>query len=373
MNPYFDSYARYVDIVTREGEEAGERYLRAAHPNMSADELQRRAAQGFDPVEDAQRRLSAGGGSAVGDFARMAAQGATLGFADELAGLGAAMVPGGRGYREASEASRQRVEDLRLLAPGASALSEIAGGVATGAGAVGAATRAGRLGQVGRAAAARPFVGSAAVGALTGAGEGQGLVGRAMGAATGGALGGVLGGVGSGVGSALTSAVTPARTRAARLINRQMQRGGVGPEQLQQSIASAVPGQTVMDVGGPGVERLARGVQTIGSEPLDEFLISRTQQMPSRVRDLVQEGTGIEFGDSEAFIQSMIASRKAAADPLYEAAYNRAPGVPRLIEYDLIEDVMEFEEFRDAYKQAARIERLEGNRSDLFQFVRSIT
>lgn len=182
-----------------------------------------------------------------------------------------------------------------------------------------------------------------------------------MGAGVGGALGGVLGGVGSMVGSGLTSAVTPVRTRAARLLNRQLQRGGVGPEDLQKSIQAAVPGQTVMDVGGLGVEKLALGVQTIGSEPLDEFLIGRTQQIPSRVRDLVQEGTGIEFGDSESFIQRMIASRKAAAAPLYEEAYNRAPGVPRLIKYDLIEDVMEFPEFREAYSRGVRLGRLERN------------
>src|SRR5690606_32896385 len=111
--------------------------------------------------------------------------------------------------------SRQRVADLRQLAPGASIASEIAGGVAapfmTGAGIARALTRPG-AGVVARAAAAGAggAVGGGAAGALTGAGEADGTLGeRAVGAAIGapiGAAGGfATGGALSALGSALSS------------------------------------------------------------------------------------------------------------------------------------------------------------------------
>src|SRR5690606_4392017 len=101
------------------------------------------------PTLAAQKRLGSRGGSAVGDFARMAAQGATFGFADEMVGLVAG--------DEAKAASRQRVADLRQLVPGASTMADIAGGVAmpfvTGVSTARALTRPG-AGALARAAAA---------------------------------------------------------------------------------------------------------------------------------------------------------------------------------------------------------------------------
>lgn len=110
------------------------------------EELQQLAAGESPERQAALQREAERGNSALSDFLRMAAQGATLGFADELTGLAAGAIPGGQNRQEATEASRQRVEDLRRLNSGASLASEVAGGV-------GAGTAAGGLLRAGLSAA----------------------------------------------------------------------------------------------------------------------------------------------------------------------------------------------------------------------------
>jgi hypothetical protein len=60
---------------------------------------------------------------------RMLFQGATLRFGDEAIGAAAAAVPGGKGYREARDDSRERVEALRNATPGMAAVMEGVGGL----------------------------------------------------------------------------------------------------------------------------------------------------------------------------------------------------------------------------------------------------
>ena len=76
-------------------------------------------------------------GRDVGILGRTAAQGATFGFSDELRGLGAAITPGGKGYKEARDAEREALAQAREDAPILSLLGEVGGGVATGFGAAG--------------------------------------------------------------------------------------------------------------------------------------------------------------------------------------------------------------------------------------------
>ena len=102
------------------------------------------------------------------DFARTAAQGASFGFADEIAGL-----LGGD-----AELSRQRIEDLRTVEPVGTVLGEIAGAVPS----ILAPAVAGV-----RAAGAR---GGAAVGGAAGAAVG---VGEGSGSLTERVVGGVVG------------------------------------------------------------------------------------------------------------------------------------------------------------------------------------
>jgi len=184
-------------------------------PFTSFAELQKAVA-----TEDALLRINERGGSAVGDFGRMAAQGLTFGFADELAGLGA-MLPGGRTPSEAIAKSRQRVEDLRLTSPVVSALSELAGGfLLPGAGITSGLARSGA-----RQAAARGAAAGGAQGLLTGIGEAEGgLRGRARGGAIGATIGTAAGGI-------LTPIIDPLVAGTGSLISRATSRGGRGQGQ----------------------------------------------------------------------------------------------------------------------------------------------
>lgn len=96
-------------------------------------------------------------------FARTVAQGATFGFSDELAGLGAALMPGGRGYTEARDKARENLAQFREERPKTALLAEGIGGVATGILGPAALARGGlmarqglsRLGMASRGRAAR--------------------------------------------------------------------------------------------------------------------------------------------------------------------------------------------------------------------------
>jgi hypothetical protein len=175
--------------------------------------------EGINPIDEAEVKFAET--SPVSDFARSFAQGASFGFADELAGVGAALVPGGRGFDEAVEASRARIENLREVAPGATLLSEIAGGVGVPVGGgIGIAR-----GLIGRgvphvlAGAAGGTGAGLLAGGLVGAGEAEGgplerLPEAGIGAGIGAVAGGLLGGA--------TSAAAPVVGRAARWLGREL-------------------------------------------------------------------------------------------------------------------------------------------------------
>ena len=68
-------------------------------------------------------------------FLRTAAQGATLGFSDELAGVGGLLT--GQGYKSTRDKEREKLAAYAAANPGKAMLAELAGGVLTGGGLVG--------------------------------------------------------------------------------------------------------------------------------------------------------------------------------------------------------------------------------------------
>lgn len=155
------------------------------------------------------------GGGAVGDFGRMALQGFTFGFGDEMIGMFAG--------DEAKERSRQRLSTRRAVDPVAAGAAEIFGGLLVpGIAAAKIAARAPSLLQMG----ARGALIGAAEGALVGAGEadeGSRLTGAGIGAGIGAAGGALLTPV---IGAGGAAARTGGR-RVQGLINRLR---GVNPE-----------------------------------------------------------------------------------------------------------------------------------------------
>jgi hypothetical protein len=213
------------------------------------------------------------------DQLRMAAQGATFGFGDEIAGVVGAAT--GRGYAATRDASRERLAQIRNAKPVAAAVAEGLGGVAVPVGAVvnvarggraalpamKAAVEASRSGQLGRAAAHGALTGGV-VGGLFGIGEAEGglkehAAGAALGGATGAGLGAVTGAVGGAVG----------RRAAQRRVDAAKERAANAPrsDQLAEEFAAAagVPGGRL----APAREAVKRELRRISDEaykPLEE-------------------------------------------------------------------------------------------------------
>lgn len=176
-------------------------------------EFQRVAGKPFEQVarstgRDAERRST-----------RMLLQGATFGFGDELVGLGAALMPGGRGYTEARDASRRSIAEARALAePGESLVTEGIGGLllpAVGAERAGAAVLA-RTGSRALAGAAGGATAGGIGGSLYGAGEADGGPGDRVRGAVRGGVAGAAGGAVIGAGTVMAPVAARAMARSMR-------------------------------------------------------------------------------------------------------------------------------------------------------------
>jgi hypothetical protein len=187
-------------------------YLRTimAQPedSLAPDDLwERKVAEGM-PKEQATAYVSAkhGAPGAPKDnsagFLAQAAQGATLGFSDEIGGAVAGAIEKAKGgefgkgfdrFRAAEKAAR---ESYKADQPAGAAGAELAGAVATPVNALLPGVKAaGNVGAGGLTRTMAALRAGAAGGALAGAGGSEGgLVDRAKGAAVGGVAGGVIGG-----------------------------------------------------------------------------------------------------------------------------------------------------------------------------------
>jgi hypothetical protein len=332
----------------------------------------------------------------MGDLARMATQGATLGFADELAGLGAALVPGGRGYEEARDVSRARVGRLRREYPMQSLAAEMAGGMVLpgmgGARAGGAALRA--TGSRMAAGLAGGVTGGAVGGALTGAGESE--AGRRLeGALTGGLIGGVAGGalgaavpaagrlgryaaekaakvpvLGRPIGSLLKSTEERfAREASAGVIQRAAERAGVTPRELYEQLGTLPAGSVPADVG-PELSSIARAALNEipalrGSRGPMEDLRRRMKQRGTRIisylksaanpdasfdqskrlaEEIVDQVRDEFYGPLEAAIQDVrdlpnISSMIAGGDEIFGRLGIRTPSLDRPITFKELQDL----------------------------------
>jgi hypothetical protein len=232
--------------------------LEAAVAQAQVERARAAAAAPPPPVDPRAPRPKSeqGGLGGLSDLGRLIFQGATGSFGDELVGLAAGVIPGGKTRAEATQASRDRLARLRAEKPVASTMAEVLGSLAPtglaarGAQAVGllgrsapltgamtgrAAGVADRVGAVTRNLLGKPAVASsariadratpfresaraaargvgagAAEGAVYGAGAAEGgLSERIRGATTGAAIGGAAGGAVSG---ALTGLPIAART-----------------------------------------------------------------------------------------------------------------------------------------------------------------
>lgn len=190
-------------------------------------------------------------------FARGAAQGASLGFADELTGGAEALWEKANGdprafgemYKQFRDESRANFEAAQKANPGTYATGEIGAAIGTAFIPGMAIAKGARLGQV--------ALKSAAIGAGAGAGysEAEDMAGVAKDAAVGGAIGGGLG--------AASHAVAP-------VVGRAIQKGGEKLKRGAERMASRALGAERGTIKKFGQEQ----VQKAGRQALDEGVLS---------------------------------------------------------------------------------------------------
>lgn len=158
---------------------------------------------GLQPQQQPQQQR--GGTDLLGDFLVGASQGATFGFADELYGIGAGLIPGGQNREEATRSARQRLKDAD---PKALLAGEIAGSFAVpGLGVARGATLGAR--------AARGALAGGIEGGVGAFGRSEGdFTERAQAVPAGAGAGAALGGVGA-------AAIPAALDGVRRLVDRR--------------------------------------------------------------------------------------------------------------------------------------------------------
>lgn len=290
----------------------------------------------------AEAQEAAGGPTRGGTFWGQMAQGATLGFSDELRAMGRQYL-GGEDYDEALADERASLEAYREEYPWRSLGGQVLGGAPWAlAGPMGAAARG--AGLAGRTAGAA--VGGGLQGAAGGAGTAEGsLENRAAGAAVGGA-------VGAGVGAALEPVIHGVGAGARRVMDRvrpnQLRREyGIG-RGAQESFLEDTQGgrQTVPEIqqrvreGGADMmpadtsrrhRRTADALVTHNRQGADEFIAQPVQARRDGRRGANEAVLDDVMGPRPNVVEERDNLRRARATraaSAYDAARQAAQGVP---------------------------------------------
>lgn len=282
---------------------------------------------------------------AADSFAAGALDTATFGTLDEL-GAGASylinQLPGGDGasYSDILAKTRGTLKTASEEHPYAYTGGQIAGGVGQGVGLVrgglSLGARAATAGQgLGRVALGGAVDG-AAIGALNGAGSGDGLEGRAQGAMAGGALGLGVGAVAPVATAAISTVARPlvapvmARLRpdayANRAVGEGLERSGSSIEQVRDALLAAQrDGQGVFNVadalGNSGQRMLSTVARTPNNarQGVIEALQARQMGQGERLTNALAEG--FQAPDTAAQrTAALIAQRSSDATANYGAA-----------------------------------------------------
>lgn len=338
-------------------------------------------AEGYTPTRFEAAVASAkkvGGPPVEAGFGRSLLQGLTFNTADEIeAGMRALMSKGMSAFdaqqtlsglvtgqqpqsQYEKELSRVRagIKQYEEQYPGRAFTGELVGGLLPTAAALmaapftGGATAPAAAAGAARTAAALPTLGSmtlrglgygAASGAAAGAGGATGgLESRVMGGLIGGGTGAVLGAAAPAVTSTIgtgaskfaqaTGMTQPvdAATKARELIAKKLAQEGISPEELAARQANVVRtlgarDETLADIGGESMRRLARGSMAIpnaAQTDVRQMLTERAVGAGPRITKDITDLTAIGARDIGEVADEIIQRRSMLASPLYDQAYS---------------------------------------------------
>jgi len=337
--------------------------------------------EGYTPTRFESAVASAkkvGGPPIDAGFGRSLLQGLTFNTADEIEAAMRALMSKGMSAFDAQQTlsglvtgqapqSQYEKELARVRAgikqyeeqyPGRAFTGELVGGLLPTAAALiaapftGGATAPAAATGAARTAAALPTLGSmtlrglgygAASGAAAGAGGATGgPESRVMGGLVGAGFGGVLGAaaptvtsaIGSGVGK-FTQAVgmtqpVDAATKARELIAKKLAQEGLSPDELAARQAAVVRtlgarDETLADIGGEAMRRLARGSMAIpqgAQTEVRQMLTERAAGAGPRITQDITDLTAIGARDIGEVADEIIQRRSLLASPLYKQAYD---------------------------------------------------
>ena len=296
-----------------------------------------------DEIEAAMRALMSSGMSAFD--ARQTLSGLVTGqqaqspYEKELARVRAGI----KQYEEQYPGRAFTGELVGGLLPTAAALiaAPFTGGATAPAAAAGAARTAATIPTLGQTMA-RGLGYGAASGAAAGAGGAEGgLASRATGALIGGGAGAVLGGaapavtgaVGAGGRKVLETTglveAPDAVAKAQQLIAKKLAQEGISPQELATRQANVVRtlgarDETLADIGGESMRRLARGSMAIpnaAQTDVRQMLTERAVGAGPRITKDITDLTAIGARDIGEVADEIIQRRKNAASPLYKQAF----------------------------------------------------
>lgn len=320
-------------------------------------------SEGFTPTsfESAiKRAMKVGGAPIPSTIAGPFLQGLTFSTADEIeAALRAGAISGPK-YENMLSRVRAGLKEYGEQYPVRSTLAEVGGGLAPVAAALGASmltggaaapavtATAGRVAQV-AAQQAPSLLGQIGRGSLYGGASGVASgVGGAEGGLSSRVTGGLLGGgLGLGMGAAAPAISTvgapvgrkiadvfrktpvTADTKAQELIARALIREGTSPEQLAARQAQTVStlgarDETLADIGGESMRRLARGAMAVPSgaqTDVRQMLVERAVGAGPRITKDITDLTAIGERDILEVADEIIKTRAEKARPLYEQAF----------------------------------------------------
>jgi hypothetical protein len=320
-------------------------------------------SEGFSPTRYEQAIKTAtkvGGAPIPSTIAGPFLQGLTFNTADEIEAAFRAGAISGPQYEQMLSRVRAGLKEYGEQYPVRSTMAEIGGGLAPVAAALGASlltggaaapavtATAGRvaqvaskqaptlLGQIGRGSL---YGGASGVASGVGGAEG-GLGSRVTGGLVGGGLGFGLGAaapaistVGAPVGRKIADVFrkTPvtAETKAQELIARALIREGTSPEQIAARQAQTVStlgarDETLADIGGESMRRLARGAMAVPSgaqTDVRQMLVERAVGAGPRITKDITDLTAIGERDILEVADEIIKTRAEKARPLYEQAF----------------------------------------------------